>query len=126
MLVDKDFELFDADLSHADFSGSTIVSGDPYGFRLGRADLSHANFRNAHLVGVELQRAVLTNADFTGATLDIPSLSGAVSGGTLYGNLDLSAAVGLDTMEHIGRSTIGVDTLRNSELTHRFNISRSS
>src|SRR6266536_2659944 len=64
----------------------TILSG---------ADLSEANLR----------RANLSRADLTGANI----------GETIFGNIDLRATRGLETVTHDAPSTIGTDTLLRSE-----------
>src|SRR2546423_1096997 len=63
------------------------------------ADLSHSNLARAHL-----SRTVLDGAD----------LSGAVCHVTTFANVDLSGAKGLDSVRHLGPSTIGTDTLFRS------------
>ncbi|MDQ3743944.1 MAG: toll/interleukin-1 receptor domain-containing protein [Acidobacteriota bacterium] len=77
-------DLTDADLRYADFSGAKLINAD-----LTYADLSHAS---------------LSGADFTDARLDFTTLA----------DTDLSEVKGLETVRHVGPSSIGVDTLYNS------------
>jgi hypothetical protein len=48
--------------------------------------------------------ADLSGTDFTGATI----------GRSTFGDIDLSAVKGLDTVIHFGPSTIGIDTIYHS------------
>jgi uncharacterized protein YjbI with pentapeptide repeats len=128
------------DLSHADLSFVGLV--DAY---LVAADLRHANLSETMLGGSDLSRANLSGANLHGAELDVANLhdaelgqadlssalllqavfdqtrvSGAVFSAstmayTLFGNVDLSGAQGLDAVNHIAPSTIGVDTIYSSK-----------
>jgi hypothetical protein len=85
--------------------------GENFGVRpdLRGADLSGANLRATDLSGADLFRADLTGADLSGA-----DLSQATIAWTVLGDCDLSVAKGLDSVQHKGPSTIGVDTLYKS------------
>jgi uncharacterized protein YjbI with pentapeptide repeats len=50
-----------------------------------------------------LSGADLSNSILKGANL----LSGAVIGATLFGNVDLSNVKGLESLQHLGPSTVG-------------------
>ncbi len=93
--------LSEANLSRANLRGVTLVEAD---LSDGRADL-----RGVDLSGASLDLATLSGADLKGA-----NLSEATAGMTTFGDIDLSAVQGLDTIEHDGPSTIGIDTLYNS------------
>jgi hypothetical protein len=90
-----------------------------------KADLEQANFeradlREANLGRTNLQRANLSGADlreanFEGADLREANFEGARLGWTILGNVDLSTAQRLDTIQHSGPSTIGIDTLYRSK-----------
>jgi len=67
--------------------------------RLRKADLSHACLR-----GADLSRASLEGADLTGASV----------GYTSFGDNDLSDVKGLETVQHQGPSTIGINTIYKS------------
>jgi len=58
----------------------------------------------------DLSGAALWRADLSGA-----HLSGAFIGWTTLGNVDLQQVKGLETVEHLGPSTIGIDTIYRSE-----------
>jgi hypothetical protein len=53
-------------------------------------------------------------ANLTGANLRGADCTGARVGPTNFGSVDLSAAKGLETIEHLGPSSIGVDTIYKS------------
>lgn len=83
-----------AHLRHADLSGADLT----------RADLSGALLTGAHLSGADLIRADLNRAQFASARFAF----------TVLGDVDLSAAIGLDKAKHIVPSTIGLDTVYRS------------
>jgi len=113
------------DLSSTHFSGTD----------LSRANLSNVNFNNAYLVGTNLNNASLLGADLIGTNLNNADLSNvdlsnahlssthlsgaelssATVGWTTFGDVNLSAAKGLETVKHNGPSTIGIDTIYRSK-----------
>ncbi len=104
-----------ADLERADLSGSDLTQTD-----LSWANLSGANLRDTRLIGANLDMADLTGADLRGATiiktrLNSTSLSGAVCGVTIFANCDLTRAIGLEDVQHLGPSMISLDTLSRSK-----------
>jgi hypothetical protein len=66
---------------------------------LSEADLTGADFREADLIRTALRRAFLTQTEV---------------GFTIFGDLDLSDTIGLETMLHRAPSTIGIDTIYRS------------
>jgi hypothetical protein len=103
-------DLSGADLSGADLSGADLRAAAFSGANLNRADLSGANLNEANLSGANLRAVHLSTADLSGA-----DLSGVTVGWTIFSNLDLRPVKGLETLEHIGPSTIGTNTLERSE-----------
>ena len=105
--IHSDANLSDANLSDANLSG---------------AILSDANLTGAILSGANLTSANLSGANLSGANLSEADLSWAKVGWTLLGNVDLSVAMGLDTVRHFGPSTIGIDTIYKSggKISHIF------
>src|SRR5271157_4566394 len=123
------------DLSQANLSGANLDGAYLFGANLIKANLSQANLSAANLVlanlrgsnlqGARIDKAKLTAADLFGADLNGADLSGAqlsktdFSDATLaltvFANVDLSTAKGLDTVRHLGPSTIGVDTIYRSQ-----------
>jgi hypothetical protein len=101
--------LLEADLSEAHLSGAYLSGAYLSGAYLGGADL-----RKAHLNGADLSRADLGGAVLSGADLGGADLDSAVCGRTVFGDVDLSEAKGLESIKHLGPSTVGVDTLVRS------------
>jgi hypothetical protein len=112
-------DLTEADLTRAHLVGARLSRAFLFGAHLVGADLT-----GAFLVGTNLSRADLTGADFTEAHLPAADLTGALLtgallhkatvGSTIFGDVDLRAARGLETVQHQGPSTIGIDTLYRS------------
>jgi len=96
--------LSQANISRADISSSELNRANLYDADLSGADLSNSILREANLIGVNLTGANLEGADFTNAVI----------GGTIYGNVDLSNVKGLESLVHLGPSTIGIDTIYKS------------
>jgi len=96
--------LSQANISRADISSSELNRANLYDADLSGADLSNSILREANLIGVNLTGANLEGADFTNAVI----------GGTIFGNVDLSNVKGLESLVHLGPSTIGIDTIYKS------------
>jgi TIR domain/Pentapeptide repeats (8 copies) len=123
-------DLRGADLTLAKFNGANLS-----GVKLSRADLRRANLYEANLnaanlsgarlFGADLFGADLRGADLRGANLYEANLSGAnlretdfseaILARTVFGGVDLSTAKGLETVDHRGPSTVGVDTIYRSQ-----------
>jgi uncharacterized protein YjbI with pentapeptide repeats len=88
----------------ADLSGVDLREADLTGVNLQESDLVEANLRGATLIHVDFRRANLIDAD----------LSEAQIAQTNFGDVDLRNVKGLDTITHLGPSTIGIDTIINS------------
>jgi len=115
-----------ANLNSARAIQARFGSADLRGARISRANLrrayfSGANLRGASLVDADLRRADLRRADLTGANLRGANLSRvnlngtiltrAVIGWTIFAEVNLSLVEDLETVEHDGPSSIGVDTI---------------
>jgi len=72
---------------------------------LSRAKLRFANLSNVNLIRTNFSDAALSGADFSGATI----------GWTIFANVDLRLVKGLETVEHGGPSSIGIDTIYRSK-----------
>jgi uncharacterized protein YjbI with pentapeptide repeats len=105
----NDANIREADLSHADLRGASLSSAD-----LSRADLSRADLGGADFAGANLNGANLIGANLNNTGLVAADLGGATLGDTIFANTDLGAAKGLDSINHFGPSTIGIDTLFRS------------
>jgi hypothetical protein len=100
-----------ANLSHAYLGGADIRGADWAGANLTRTDLTWANLRGADLRRASLCGADLRWADLRSAILAQADVSGAITGSTNFLEVDLSTVRGLDTVNHVGPSTIGIDTI---------------
>jgi len=94
-----------ADLSNADLSNTTLSHTNLRLVNLTGADLSNANLRNANLSG----------AIFRGTNLTNTNLRHALLRDTLLAKVDLRSVKGLGTVNHLGPSTIGLDTVSLSK-----------
>jgi uncharacterized protein YjbI with pentapeptide repeats len=106
-------------LTNADLRRAVLTTTDLLQADLGQADLRWSILRRADLGGVNLAGADLSGADLTFATfdntnLDQAQLSGARLDGTVIIGCDLSSALGLEAVEHLGPSSVGLDTIARS------------
>ncbi|MEQ9408448.1 MAG: toll/interleukin-1 receptor domain-containing protein [Fuerstiella sp.] len=114
-------DLSRANLDGANLDGANLNSANLHGTDLGNADLRHADLRNAdlgqaYLNGADLSRANLSRANLicanlSGADLSRANLNGASVGATSFGAVDVSNIIAIETVEHTGPSTIGIDTM---------------
>jgi hypothetical protein len=122
-------DLIGANLIGADLSEASLVRTDLIGSDLSKANLHRAKLTNAKLSGAilsevnlsesdliqaDLTEVDLSKADLSEAYLWKTDLSQARVGWTKFGDIDLSETKGLETLEHIGPSTIGIDTIYHS------------
>jgi hypothetical protein len=103
------------DLRWADLIGANLRTADLRGANLSQAGLIGTNLRLANLSGANLSQAALTGTNLTQAVLTGADLSRATLAWGTFGNVDLGAVKGLDTVEHFGPSTIGIDTIYRSK-----------
>jgi uncharacterized protein YjbI with pentapeptide repeats len=113
-------DLENARLSNVNLSQGTFSRTDFSGANLNGADLSSSYLINAYLHDAvlseaDLNRTYLVNADLSRALLNNTNLREAEIGYTVFGDVDLSTAIGLETVKHIGPSTIGIDTIIRSK-----------
>lgn len=131
----KGANLSEADLDRADLLRANLIRANLSGAKLRGVDFSKANLYGADLSGADLGGANLSEAnlcesDLTEATFDGTRLYGVnLSGANLYeadfrkayiaravfANNDLTVVKGLDTVTHVGPSTIGIDTISLSK-----------
>jgi uncharacterized protein YjbI with pentapeptide repeats len=97
--------LSQANISRANISSSELKRANLYGADLSGADLSNSILKGANLIG----------ANLTGANLEGADLTDAIIGATLFGNVDLSNVTGLESLLHLGPSTVGIDTIYKSQ-----------
>jgi hypothetical protein len=82
---------------------------------LTRVHLALSNLAGANLTDVDLTEAELSVANFQAANLMGTNFSKARIAGTIFMDVDLHIARGLETAIHLGPSSIGVDTLYRSK-----------
>ena len=102
-------DLFRADLAEAHLLAADLSRAYLAGAKLFRADLTGADLTGANLTGANLSRARLSRAHLARAVL-----SEAHTRETIFTDVDLSTARGLETVQHAGPSSIGIDTLYRS------------
>jgi uncharacterized protein YjbI with pentapeptide repeats len=103
-------DLFGANLSEAYLSRARLSEADLSGANLSAANLSRANLSEANL-----SYANLSDANLSYATLFSIDLSHSQMVSTIFGDVDLSEAKGLETVKHFGPSTIGIDSIFRSK-----------
>jgi hypothetical protein len=117
-------ELGGADLRRAGLSGADLCKTRLNEADLRGADLTATNLREAKLNAADLNSANLTAADLNSANLTAVNLSWSDLRGadfsncicwyTLFADVDLSEVKGLESITHRGPSTLGIDTLLQS------------
>jgi hypothetical protein len=98
-------------LSGANLFRADLIGANLSGANLGGADLIGANLRGANLIGANLTGTDLRSTDLNGANLNGADLDKARFEGTNVINVDLSTVRGLDSIQHRGPSSIGIDTI---------------
>lgn len=100
-------KLWEAKLWEANLKNANLKNANLRNANLRNADLRNANLRNSNLSQALLYYANLSEADISEANLSRASLAN-----TSFGNIDLSQAIGLETVHHLAPSTIGTATLQ--------------
>jgi hypothetical protein len=99
-----------ASLTGANLVDASLVNADLRGADLRGASLDRASLDGANLRGAKIGWANLSGAELSGVTLD-----GAVCEQTVFADVDFSSVRGLDSVTHLGPSSIGIDTLIRSK-----------
>ncbi len=121
--------LHGADLSQANLHSANLAATDMRSSILSAANLNSADLRDADLSAASLHSATLCSADLSranlqaahlpfanlsGARLSEANLRDASCRATVFADVDLSTTKALETIRHVGPSTIGIDTLMKS------------
>ena len=106
--------LIEADLSRAHLNGADLSRANLNGANLSLAGLGDANLSRADLGRADLSEANISGADLSRADLSHANLGHANLGWTTFADVDLSTIRGLDKLNHLGPSTIGIDTIYKS------------
>jgi uncharacterized protein YjbI with pentapeptide repeats len=108
--------------ARTDLRGADLYATHLLFANLDSADLSDAVMQQAHIeacsmLETKLCRADLCTTQFSDMNIFAPDFTGAQMGHTIFADVDLSRAQGLDRIVHRGPSTLGVDTLLRSKGT---------
>jgi hypothetical protein len=101
-------------LQGAKFRGAKLDGTSLYKSDLSNADLHSSSLCDTNLSEASLLRANLCNTHFQGANVTNSDFSGSHIGETVFTDLNLSTAKGLDQLKHYGPSSIDLDTLYRS------------
>ncbi len=104
-----------AHLTESDLTGADLSNADLYQADLRKADLRRANLTGAYLTGADLSNADLTGTELREVDLHEANVSHVEPYRTIFANVNLSTVKGLETVQHRGPSTIGIDTLVASQ-----------
>jgi uncharacterized protein YjbI with pentapeptide repeats len=108
-------DLRDADLSGVDLLLANLDGAQLSGTCLSGANLCFANLSHSNLHDADLTDAFLLSVDLSRAKLDRADLTGAMVGNSIFADVDLSEVKGLETVKHLGPSTVGIDTIYRSK-----------
>ena len=100
---------FIVDVDFADLTGANLRRAEPRS-----VDLRSVDVFSADLLRADLRSADLAQANLSGANVSRTKLSGTHCDETIWSNVDLSTAIGLDSIDHRGPSTIDFRTLQRS------------
>ncbi|GHO98775.1 hypothetical protein KSF_088230 [Reticulibacter mediterranei] len=102
-------DLRDSDLRRALLDGTDLSEAN-----LMRAVLSQANISNTNLQSANLFGATLIGTTFQNVNLKDVDLSYSELAFAMFGDVNLSSAKGLESIRHVGSSSIGIDTIYRS------------
>ena len=108
-------DLLGADFASASLHATILWAADLSDANLSKADLSHADLLGTNLSGADLSGADLGGTLFRGTNLQGTSFRQAKIGYTVWSDVNLGLARGLETARHFGPSTVGTDTLLRSQ-----------
>jgi hypothetical protein len=104
-----------ANLTAANLTAANLTAANLDGANLDGASLDLADLNRADLSGTNLGRARLWFTHFTSTKLEGVNFTDSVMRHTVFADVDLSQAKGLETVKHLGPSTIGTDTIALSQ-----------
>lgn len=110
-----DAVFFGADLRDAKFIDAELFLSNFRQAQCCNANFSGADLSLTNLMGANFDGSELSRADLFGAWVDHCSFNAAQAEETLFANVDLSLARGLETIVHAGPSTVGIDTMYASK-----------
>jgi len=107
--------LVEANLGRADLSSADLNEADLSRAQLSRANLNRANLTRSNLREADLRGADLSWTNLNSSILETADFSEAVLMLTVFANVDLRTCKGLDTLLHRGPSSIGMETVHQSQ-----------
>jgi uncharacterized protein YjbI with pentapeptide repeats len=103
-----------ADLTESKLLGSYVIGTSLVGASLVRADLTSADFSKADLRSVALNKADLLGTYLIEANIEQANLNDSNMWLTVISGMDLSQAIGLDSVNHHGPSFVDIHTIFRS------------
>ena len=110
-------DMHDRILTGIDFHHTTLDGADLQNTKLDRASFASASLFQANLSGAKLRYAYLHKAFFKETILQRTNAHEAQLLDTMFLNVDLSGMLNLESVHHLGPSTIGFDTIQRSKGT---------
>jgi hypothetical protein len=107
-------ELHDTSLCQIDFRHTNLAGANFHNTNLSSANLSSARLWQTDLSEAKLRDANLYRACFKETNLQRTNFHKACLLDTMFLNVNLSEAINLETVIHLGPSTIGIDTIQRS------------
>ncbi|MDH5603688.1 MAG: toll/interleukin-1 receptor domain-containing protein, partial [Cyclobacteriaceae bacterium] len=108
-------DLCQADLHHADLRGANLSGTDLVGADLNDANLSEAKIGGADFSEANISKVMMMRTHFERTNLAGSNFKDSYFIQITISDCDLSNTIGLDSVEHGGPSTIGIDTIFRSE-----------
>lgn len=105
----------DADLTDAKIISSVALGAKFYSAKLIRADLTFSDFTSADLCRANLTEGILSRTILRDVDLEQTDFTLCFMFGATFSGSDLSSIKGLDTVRHIGPSSISIDTIYRSQ-----------
>jgi TIR domain/Pentapeptide repeats (9 copies) len=93
-----------ASLNYTNFVESNLMNADLVGATFYEGNLTNANMRGTYLAEANLRDVWVAGADFSECQMNF----------TFLGYMDLSKARGLERVEHLGPSVVGIETIYRS------------
>lgn len=108
-------DLSRTNLSKTNLNGADLYSADVKRSNLSKTLLRWADLRSAVLLGSNLRGADISHANLKEVQLEKANLAKSIAKSTYFVDLDLSGAIGLDAVNHMGPSIISTSTLARSK-----------
>lgn len=103
-------DLSGATLSFVDLRAANLSFANLSSAKLALSTLDRTDLRGANLAGALIDGALIRSSDLFGT-----NFAGADIAASVFADVDLSACTGLDSLNHFGPSTLGVDSIVRSK-----------